>query len=291
MKVFLLAIAVLIGLLPAVHAQQDADERYIAIYGAVQQAESLADNGEPGPALTSLTDARAQLEQFQKVYPDWNPNIISYRLDDLTRRITAIKAKLAPVALAPQPSSANPVEAAQAARLAAEQENLRNQLQSIQMENQSLQAKLREALSSLPSTADTGELARAQEQLRSLMRENDLLKANETLEKNTNTVSALRRKLADALDKYSTEQSHAEKLIDENSALQRNLKRVGQDSTSVDLLRSENDRLKAQLTALQSAASDATAAGELATKLKSANTQISSLQTTVKVVTLEKGAL
>ena len=293
MKVFLLAIVVLIGLLPAVaRAQQDADERYIAIYGVVQQAENLADNGEPRSALANLMDAQNQLQQFQKTYPDWNPNIITYRLDDLAKKISSIKAKLAAVAPPPQQTSpANPVAAAQAARLLAEQENLRNQLQSVQVENQALQAKLREALSALPATVDTDELARAQEQLRSLTRENDLLKANTMVEKNTNTVSALRRKLADALDKYSTEQSRSEKLIEENSALQRNLKRVGQDSASVDLLQSQNDRLKSQLVSLQSAASDATAAGELASKLKSANTRISSLQSTVKVVTLEKGAL
>jgi tetratricopeptide (TPR) repeat protein len=128
------------------------------------------------------------------------------------------------------------------------------------------------------------------------MKENDLLKATTTLEKNanadTNALSGLRRELADAFDKYSAEHTRAEKLIAENTALQRDLQRVGgQDNTALDLVRSENGRLKNQLAALRSAQSDATAAKELAARLKAANTQIASLKTTVTVVTLEKGAL
>ena len=292
MRLVLLAFVVFLSLLPAARAQQDADDKYIAIHTIIQQAEQLADSGEPKQALASLTDAQTQLQQFQKVYPDWNPNIISYRLDDLGNRITAIKAKIAAQAPPPPRIDTSPgLSSSQAAQLTAEEANLRAQLQSMQGENVTLQAKLREALSSLPATVDVSQLSQAQEQIRSLMKENDLLKATATLEKTTNQLSALRQQLADAIDKYTTEQTRAQRLIDENSTLQRDIKRVGQDSTTVDLLHSENDRLKTQITALQSAANDATAAGELAAKLTAAKTQISSLQTTVKVVTLEKGAL
>jgi tetratricopeptide (TPR) repeat protein len=169
---------------------------------------------------------------------------------------------------------------------------LQAQLQSVQAENQTLQAKLKEALSTQPAVIDSGELVKAQEQIRSLMKENDLLQASAALGRSTNEISGLRRQLADALDHYTAEHSRAEKLVDENSALQRDLKSTGgQDSNALDLLRSENDRLKTQLAALQSAASDAAAAGELAARLKAANTQISSLQSAVTVATLEKGAL
>ncbi len=291
MKSLLMAAVVLIGLLTAAHAQQEADEKYIAIYGVVQQADSLVETGEPKQALASLTEAQTQLQKFQKLYPDWNPGIINYRLDDLAKKITAVQAQLA-AAAAPAPVvPATGLTAPQAEKLSAEEQNLRVQLQSVQAENQSLQAKLKEALSSQPATIDSSELAKAQEQIRSLMKENDLLKSSPAADMNTNGISSLRRQLAGALDKYSAEQSRAEKLVAENTALQRDLKRAGQGAGALDLIRSENDRLKAQLAALQSAANDATAAGELAAKLKAANTQISSLQSTVTVVTLEKGAL
>ena len=277
----------------AAQAQQEADEKYIAIYGVVQQAESLADTGDPKAALASLLDAQAQLQQFQKIYPNWNPGIISYRLDDLGKKIASIQGMMAAAAAAATAAEpTNTVSSSQVQQLTAEEANLRTQLQSVQTENATLQAKLKEALSTQPAAIDSGELAKAQEQIRGLMKENDLLKSSTELEKSTNQLSVLRQQLANALENYSAEEKRAQQLVDENTALQRDLKRAGgQESTAVDLLRSENDRLKAQLTSLQSAANDATAAGELAAKLKAANTQITSLQTTVTVVTLEKGAL
>jgi tetratricopeptide (TPR) repeat protein len=300
MRSFLVAMLVLIAFLTPARAQQDTDEKYIAIYGVVQQAESLADTGEPHQALASLTDAQAQLQRFQKIYPSWNPGIISYRLDDLAKKIATVQAQIA-AANAPVPPVAadGSPPSAEAVRLSVEAENLRTQVVSAQSENQTLQAKLKEALSTQPAAIDADELAKAQEQILSLMKENDLLKASETVAsennnagRDTNGISQLRRRLADSFNKYSEEHSRAEKLVTENTVLQKDLKQVGgQDPASLDLLRSENGRLQSQLTALQSAANEASAAKELATKLKDSHTQIASLQTEVKVVTLEKGAL
>ena len=47
---------------------------------------------------------------------------------------------------------------------------------NLQADNETLQAKLKEALAAQPAAVDARELARVQEQLRSLMKENDLLK-------------------------------------------------------------------------------------------------------------------
>jgi Tfp pilus assembly protein PilF len=297
MKSLLLATMVLIGLLLPARAQQDADEKYIAIYAVVQQAESLADTGEPKLALASLLEAQAQLQKFQKMFPDWNPGIINYRLNDLAAKTAALKTRMAPAPEpVPVPAPTNSPAVVETLKLSAQEENLRAQLQSVQVENQTLQAKLKEALAAQPAAIDASELARAQEQVRSLMKENDLLKASATADQNTNLrtneLSGLRRQLAGAFDKYSAEHSRAEKLVAENAALQRDIRRAGgQDSVALDLVRSENDRLKNQLAALQSAKGDAAAAKELAAKLKAANTQIASLKTAVTVVTLEKGAL
>jgi predicted Zn-dependent protease len=297
MKSLLVALVFLLSLLPALRAQQEADEKYIAIYGAVSQAESLVDSGDRAHALTSLTQVREQLLDFQKVYPDWNPAIISYRLQDLDSKIADVKAQIAAAAAAaaaataPPPQAATTAASAQMAQMTAQAQQLQAQLQAVQAENQTLQAKLREALSSQPAAVSSGELQRAQDQIRSLMKENDLLKANDAVDRNTNSISALRRQLGDALDNYTAEHTRAEKMVAENAALQRDLKQAGQESGAVDLLRSQNERLKSQLEALQSAANNAAAAGELADKLKAANLQISTLQTTVTVVSLEKGAL
>ena len=297
MKSFLVAIVGLISLLTSAYAQQEADEQYIVIYGVIQQAENLSGTGEPRQELTSLADAQAQLQRFQKMYPQWNPGIINYRLENLTKKISEVKAQIAAASAPVAPiNTGSGLSAADAARLMAADAALQAQLQTAQADNQTLQAKLKEALSSQPAAINADELARAQEQIRSLMKENDLLKAAETAPvkgaADSSNISQLRRQLADAFQKYADEHARSEKLVAENTALQRDLRQTGgQDATALDLLRSENDRMKSQLTALQSAASDAASAKELAGKLKDARTQIVSLQTEVKVVTLEKGAL
>ena len=63
----------------------------------------------------------------------------------------------------------------------------------MQAENQSLQAKLKEALSSQPAAIDSGELAKAQEQIRVVDEQNDLLKTSAEHDQNTNGMSGLRR--------------------------------------------------------------------------------------------------
>ena len=213
-----MATLMLFSLLMSARAQMEADEKYIAIYGIVQQAENLAGTGEPRQALARMTEALAQLQQFQKLFPSWNPGIITYRLDDLAKKIAGLKTQLA-AASTPVPAvTATPGSStAEAAKLAAEVEPLRAQLAAVQSENQTLQAKLKEALASQPAAIDADELARAQEQIRSLMKENDLLKASESLGKNggpaTNAISQLRQQLADAFKKYSEERARTEKLV------------------------------------------------------------------------------
>lgn len=277
MKQFLVALVCLISLLPMARAQREADEKYIAIYGLIQQALGQAEIGEPRQALVNLTAAQAQLVQFQKVYPAWNPIIINYRLGDLAKKITATSAKVS--ALAPPPAEARSAEAAAAPpKVSAQEESLRTQLQAMQTENQTLQAKLKEALSSQPAPADTGELAKALEEIRALMKLNDLLKASAAVDKNTNGVAALRRQLADALDKYAAEHGHAEKLTADNTALQGELKRVTQDAHELESLRHENEQLKSQLAAPVAVADEKKSTKAQAAQLKAANHQIASLQ-------------
>ena len=51
-------------------------------------------------------------------------------------------------------------------------------MQKLQADNTTLQAKLKEALAAQPAAIDSRELARARETIRSLMKENDLLKVS-----------------------------------------------------------------------------------------------------------------
>ena len=293
MKLFLVMAFFAFCLLPVARAQQEADERYVTIYNLIQQGDSLANGGQAPDALSTYTDAQARLQKFQKMYPNWDPSIINYRLDDLNKKINQLQ-----IALAPKPA-ANTSGAGDdtAVRLQSQVGVLQQQVQSAQAENQALQAKLKEALATQPAVIDASELTAAQDQIRELMKENDLLKvtpggATQTMVvADTNQVTALKQQLADTMRQYQQEHDRAQTLVQENTSLQRNIAKTGPDSQSLDVISSENDRLRTQLAALQKASDSASAAGELAAKLNDAKTQIANLQSAAALASLEKAGL
>jgi Tfp pilus assembly protein PilF len=297
MKLFLAVALLMAGLAPVARAQQEADDKYIAIYGLIQQAETFAGAGEMRASLSAFTEAQARLQKFQKLFPNWNPTIVSYRLDDVAKKIAEINNLVSPE------KAGTPIVAAEAGtdKLQPQMDALQSQLRSAQSENAALSAKLKEALATQPAMIDATELVKAQAQIRSLMKENELIKTGrgkvteKVIVTDTNEISNLRAQLAASVQKLTDEHGRAQQLVAENAALQKNLAtlaRTGQpDATATDLLRSENDRLKNQIAALEAAVKNAAAAEELAAKLKAARQQIAALQSAAVVATLEKGAL
>ncbi len=182
MKSFFLIVLLLGGLRLTARAQQEADDKYVGIYSAIQQADTLARAGDPGEALAAFGDIQNQLQQFRKIFPDWNPNIIQFRLNEVADKIADLKSRRGVPASPPKTPSAGPGVPAGASPVAAEisapdLDALRMQLQAVQQSNEILQAKLKEALALQPAAVDPRELERAQEKIRWLMKENDLLKA------------------------------------------------------------------------------------------------------------------
>jgi len=295
MKSFLGLVFLLVVTLGIAHAQQDADARYVSIYTIIQQADNLADGGQPGDALVAYTEAQARLEQFQKLFPNWDPGIVSYRLDDLNKKIAALKTQTAPKPVVTAPTEAAPEAPT---KMQTELSEAQAQLQAAQNENRTLQAKLKEALATQPAAVDAGELEAAQQQIRDLMKQNELLKSGQgetkvqtVIVEDTNKVSQLQLQLAAGMKKLTDEQKRAEMLIAENMALQKNLAHSSSPSAASEVLQSENDRLRTQLAALQTAANNASAADELATRLKDARTQVTALQSAATLAALEKASL
>jgi tetratricopeptide (TPR) repeat protein len=133
-------------------------------------------------ALAGYGEAQTELEKFQKIYPDWEQKIVSYRLDYLAEKIAVLTAQLPPLTdTRPQmePAAADTAASTSTADAGSQLGGLRAQVQSLQSDNETLEAKLKEALAVQPAAVDSGELARAQAQIRSLMKENDLLKASQ----------------------------------------------------------------------------------------------------------------
>ena len=294
-RFWMIAVA-LICLLPSAHAAQDADSRYVAIYNIIQQADNLVEGNQPKDALNVYLEAQTKMENFQKLFPNWDTGIIAYRLTDLEKKIAALKVSTAPkkMEVAPVLVEGNPA----AAQAQAEVSELSVQLQTARLENQNLQAKLKEALATQPAAVDASELAAAQQQLRDLQKTNELLQAAQMQASvkrifvtDTNEISKLNEQLAASAQKYADEHSRAQMLVEENTALQKNLSRGTSGNAALTVLQSENDRLKSQLNALRSASDGASAAGELAKRLQEAKTQIATLQAAATLANLEKAGL
>ena len=180
MKFLCVTVLLCAGLLGTARAQQEADDKYIGIYGLIQQADNFATTGEPGEALAAFGDAQRQLQAFQKEFPDWNPNIVSFRLDHIAEQMAELKSHVDMVVSARksvQTTTNVPVAAPSPTIVptSADIDDLRMQLQVAQAANEIWQAKLREALAAQPAAVDPHELEKAQEKIRSLMKEIDLL--------------------------------------------------------------------------------------------------------------------
>ncbi|HEY5298619.1 MAG TPA: tetratricopeptide repeat protein [Verrucomicrobiae bacterium] len=293
----LAAIFLLAAFLSSARAQGTADDQYIVIYSLMQQADSLAAAGEPRQALSEYAEVQTELQKFQKVYPDWNPNIISFRMNYLARKIAALTAQIPvathlPVAIAPTNSTSSGVKA----RANAELNSLRAQLQSLQADNATLGAKLKEALSEQPSVIDPRELAGAREKIRSLMKENDLLKAGAASAGvggmvDPNALARTQADLAAAGKKLTAQTRRADRLASENESLQSRLNSLMASPAANEALREENALLKKELADLRWSETNSSAAPPLKAELQQAKLQITALQSQVEVASLEKAAL
>src|ERR1035438_6137948 len=91
--------AALVGLvlfvaLPMARAQQSPDDQYIAIYNLMQEADALQEAGQPRQALADYTQALAGLQKFQKIFPLWDSEIVTYRLNYLADKVNSLAAQL-----------------------------------------------------------------------------------------------------------------------------------------------------------------------------------------------------
>ena len=307
-QMFALVILLLAAGLTPAFAQADADDQYLVIYSLLQQADNLADSGQPQRALAQYAEVQTELQKFQKVFPDWNPNIVNFRLKYLAEKIADVTAALPAPAPAQVPVAANapvrPAAAGQGAAPAqpdAEVTALRNQLQQLQADNTTLAAKLKEALSVQPAAIDSRELTRAQQQIEFLTKENDLLKASlsqgktrtnvVTLATDTAALKEVQAALVAANQKLADQTERADKLALENQALQSRVQTLMASPDALAALRAENEVLKKQIADLKVAAAKAPDIARIQDDEKQAQLQLIAFQSQTQIWKLEKAAL
>jgi len=165
------AIAILLVLVAGRGWGQSADDRYVQIYGSIQEADRLADAGEARQAVTKYLEAQVAVKSLQTSFPGWNAPLLAYRLEYISGRMEPLTRK---AAATPAPAGPSPAEAAAdstARQLAA----LQVEIAQLAAQNSLLEAKFREALTVQPAAVDPRELAKAEERIKALQKERDLL--------------------------------------------------------------------------------------------------------------------
>lgn len=308
----------LLALMPLARAD-GPDDQYVAIYTLIQQGDASAAAGRPAEAVARYTEAQNGLKRFQAAYPDSYVKVVKYRLNYLATKISQLTPQAAPPApptnatpasatnTAPTPGSNNlstappqpvPVPAANP-ELENQVKNLQEQVNRLEADRSSLEAKLKEALAARPAAVDPAELAKAQAQIASLEKENETLIATLSTTK-SNTLAAesassnlekTRAELADANRKVAALTEANATLALEKQALQASVKTHSTPDSTSAALREENELLKKQLAELKSKPVPASPTDATSQKLKEAQAQLAALQSDKEIMRLEKIAL
>ena len=300
-----LLILILAVRLPPAGAQQGPDDQYIIIYSLMQQADSLDSSGQPRQALAQYVQVQGELQKFQKIYPDWSPRIVSFRLKYLAEKIAEVTAKLPVIPQSGTPPPAPPPPGTPSSTAAADLEAqfgaLHEQVQRLQVDNTTLQARLQEALAAQPAAIDSRELTQARGEIRSLLKENDLLKVSLSQGKTgtamgpavaeSDALKLAKLALAEANQKLAGQTARANKLALENQALQSRVQALLASPETIQALREENAVLKKQIANFKPAAPDPAEAARLNSELTGMRKQIVALQSASAVSFLEKSAL
>jgi len=86
----LILLALFLAVLPA--SGRDRDDRYLKVFDLIAEGDSLSKSNKQSAALAKYQEAYSGLQSFQRDYPEWNPKTVSFRLKDLSEKITTISA-------------------------------------------------------------------------------------------------------------------------------------------------------------------------------------------------------
>jgi tetratricopeptide (TPR) repeat protein len=319
-RLFVLFLAVSLS---ALHAHADSlEDQYVQAFNLIQQADALS-SSDPKQANSKYLEAQSALQKIQKADPSWNPSVVSFRLEYVGGKMASLPAKppapepsaaltnnpaslpratlATPVppppaatpesAPMPQPATPEPVPPPRPAApddWELQLSSLKEQVQELQTDNRTLQAKLKEAFAVQPAGADSAELARLNEKLKASQKENELLKASIQGKTPAAATPALQvqnqsqAELTEANRQLAEQKELVARLTLEKTALQSRVHVLGIRDQQLAALRSENELLKKQVTQLQAAPAPSGTIDETARQLALAQTQLAAMQSELR---------
>ena len=103
-------VAFLVAIPMGVAVADTADNKYLSVFGMIEQADALVEKGQTNLAKGKYAEAQVALWKLKQEYPNWNSKVVAFRLNYLNGQIVALSAPAAsqPEAEAVTPSSSLP---------------------------------------------------------------------------------------------------------------------------------------------------------------------------------------
>ncbi len=279
-RLLIVALTVLLAV-PASLRSEGPDDRYIDIYGLIQAGDQLARTNQPEAARQRYAEALAGLKQLQASYPQWNTQLIEFRVRTLESKLGPA-AKPPPSEAGPAPTTVQPgtqttpvplpavrpltqplpqaLPSTAPSRVLLEVDDrdsqiqqLRQQVMRLQNDKAVLDAKLREALAVQPAAVDPRELIRAEERILALEKDKEVLRVSLQLaesklaDHSEESTAELRKSLAEARQRLAEQSDTITALRQEKTLLQQHLQSATQAGDRLKELSTENEALKKQL--------------------------------------------
>lgn len=203
-----------------------APEEFAKIVTAINSGDELLQQGRDRDAFERYDHAEKALLQFRRVFPDWDEQVVAFRLKYVTERLSAWRQ---PGVKEVDLAELNTLRE-RLGYLERNNEQYQYQLNLLRGENARLSAKLREALAVRPAAQDPAEFARLQQTTDRLEDENAELR---------DKVTALETELA-AIPSPEEARINAERL----KAVEDNLRQSVADAAE---LRNLNTQLRERL--------------------------------------------
>ena len=77
---------------PATIQAAPADDQYLKIYRAIENADALATAGKTAQAITNYQQADKALKEFRRTFPNYSPKLVGYRLNYVSDKIARLNA-------------------------------------------------------------------------------------------------------------------------------------------------------------------------------------------------------
>ena len=252
------SLAILLSFASPAKASEASDE-YVSIYSLITKGDEMLGSGLRAEAAQFYSDAHRKLVAFRSAYPDWNHQVVRFRLKYLGEKladlpeieVTTVSSSATNASTGGQSSAGRGNDSGNRL-LEGQIAALNEQMRQLTADNSLLLSKLRESMSARPAEVDPSQVRKAEKKILELEKENDLIETQ--LRKALKTPVAPRQsEVSRAALKEA--QAAADRLRSSNARLQKDVseitRQLDQSRTElaelgqkVERITSERDQLK-----------------------------------------------